>query len=283
MKTAEKGFTLLELAVVLAMIALLAMMLLPALASVRGNSQQIACVNNLKQVGAAFRIWEANHSGRYPMQISTFQGGASEYLSHSSGAATPTAAIKTLFPGMAFMVMSNELATTRILFCPSDNIHNNAATNFSYTDLLDVLPPPSTGLTTPMPGEPGNGTSSKISYFVNADATEANPQDILTGDDNIGNNGATSASAAANFRFGGSATGESCYQAANGQSSIGITSAAYGGNNQWWSWTAIDFHLKSGNLGMTDGSCQMVDIPGLHSALSFSTNSAAAETINFMP
>lgn len=282
MKTAEKGFTLLELAVVLTVIALLGTMLLPALASVRGNSQQITCVNNLKQVGAAFRIWEANHSGRYPMQTSTFQGGASEYLSHSSGVATPTAAIKTLFPGMAFMVMSNELATTKILFCPSDNIHNNAATNFSYTDLLDVSPPPSTGLTTPMPGEPGNGTSSKISYFINADATEANSRDILTGDDNIGNNGATSASAAANYRFGGSTTSELCTQAANGTTSVGNTSQAYNGS-PWWSWTANDFHLKSGNLGMTDGSCQMVDIPGLHSALSFSTNSAAAEAINFMP
>ena len=176
----------------------------------------------------------------------------------------------------------------KVLFCPSDNIHtanNGYATNFSYPDLLDIATPAHNGTPAVQLGEnPFNPPSnSKISYFVNGDATEVNPQDILTGDDNIGNNGVgTSSTAVANYRFGASLYGNTCAQAANGVTSIGITSTAFGPAS-YWSWTANDFHRGAGNLGLTDGSCQWVTVSGLHNYLSNSTNSAPAEAINFMP
>jgi len=279
----KKAFTLIELLVVIAIIAILAAMLLPALAAAKRKAQKINCTNNLKQTGLAFRIWEGDNNDRYSMAVPRASGGANEYLSHMSGNATPTAPTAVLVPGMAFMVMSNELSTAKILFCPSDNVHPNPATNFSYGDLLD-LPAPvnNANLTTAQPGEPSASASSKISYFINADATEANPQDIMTGDDNIGNNGAGTASATAAYRFGGSATAETMSgNAANGTTSVGITTQAFSGN-PWWSWTPNDFHQKNGNLGLADGSCQSATVSGLHSYLSNSTNNGG-EAINFMP
>jgi prepilin-type N-terminal cleavage/methylation domain-containing protein len=277
----KKAFTLIELLVVIAIIAILAAMLLPALAAAKRKAQKINCTNNLKQTGLAFRIWEGDNNDRYSMAVSRSSGGANEYLAHQNGTATPAAPTGGLVPGMAFMVMSNELSTAKILFCPSDNIHPNAATNFSYGDVLGLTAPAAgQNVAGPQVGETATA-NSKISYFINGDASEANPQDIMTGDDNIGNSGASSASATANWRFGQTGSANTSIAQAVAAGNEGIISASFSGN-PWWSWTANDFHQKNGNLGLADGSCQAATISGLHQYLSNSTNNGG-EAINFMP
>jgi len=62
----RRGFTLVELLVVIAVVAVLAAMLLPVLSRARESARKAACQSNLRQIGTAFRLYASDYDGLYP-------------------------------------------------------------------------------------------------------------------------------------------------------------------------------------------------------------------------
>jgi Domain of unknown function (DUF4190) len=123
------GFVMGYVSLLVTMVILPAM-LLPALAKAKERAQSINCVNNMKQVGLAFRMWALDHNELYPFNVSTNQGGTLELCAPGSDGFDANAVLH-------FQVMANLLNTPKLLVCPSD-ASKQPASSFANLESANV-------------------------------------------------------------------------------------------------------------------------------------------------
>ena len=109
--------------------------------------QKITCVNNLKQIGLGFRIWEGDHSDQYPFNTSTNVGGSLELCAPDKDGFDRNAWLY-----LKTMTNDDELKVPLLLVCPRDRSKKPAAsweelqaTNVTYlfrcgTNITDANP-----------------------------------------------------------------------------------------------------------------------------------------------
>lgn len=159
------AFTLVDLAMVLTVIA--GFVLISVVYQSRNRRKgirepRIDCVNQLKQIGLAYRIWSNDHEDRFPWQVPISQGGLvpePEQIGTNFGEFVH-----------AFLAISNELTVPKILVCTKDT--KTRATGF---EVNASIPFAGLGLRTSV---------SNVTYLLGWDADETKPQTILSGDPN---------------------------------------------------------------------------------------------------
>ncbi len=149
------AFTLVELLTVIAIIGILAALLMPVLNKSESRAKRVVCIDDLQQVGLAFHVFSNDHSGKFPMAVSTNEGGSLEYVESGfdSGLIFYTAF-------RHFQVLSNELVFPHLVLCPADMARVEAS---NYPALQNI----------------------NVSYFVGVDGTFDKPGSILVGDRNL--------------------------------------------------------------------------------------------------
>lgn len=69
----RRGFTLVELLVVIGIIALLISILMPALSKARAAGVALSCSNNMRQIGMTALLYQNDNKGRFPARDDYFQ------------------------------------------------------------------------------------------------------------------------------------------------------------------------------------------------------------------
>jgi prepilin-type N-terminal cleavage/methylation domain-containing protein/prepilin-type processing-associated H-X9-DG protein len=121
-----RAFTLVELLVVLAIIAILAALLMPVLGKAKESGKATACISNLRQIGIALQVYVDGNNNRLPFMR--------DKLSLLDTNQPPTSTLPS-----PDKVLAAELGNTNVLRCPSDqkDLFLRTGSSYGWNSLLN--------------------------------------------------------------------------------------------------------------------------------------------------
>lgn len=114
------GFTLIELLVVLAIIAILAGLLLPALSRAKGQASRIACLGNYRQLQLCWLMYVDDHQDRLPPNATTSGAGREGWSATAQTWVTGNAWTDTTTTNLERGMLFPYHRSVQIYKCPAD-------------------------------------------------------------------------------------------------------------------------------------------------------------------
>jgi prepilin-type N-terminal cleavage/methylation domain-containing protein/prepilin-type processing-associated H-X9-DG protein len=191
----HKGFTLVELLVVIGIIALLISILLPSLNRARETANRVKCASNLRQIGQAILLYANENKQQYPRTVmATVAAGAIPTPTWQTGnqtASTPDPF--TTAPAhpesdndvsaALFLLLRTQDITPEVFVCPSSNAEKwdflgGANTAQNFVNWISVQKNLSYSYENPYPGSTAIANGWKLNTSLPADyavAADINP------------------------------------------------------------------------------------------------------------